>query len=225
MVILKKLLIVFCLLLIFTINISAFDISYLTVDAEFVLFSENPTTVSKILKMDESSLKNKIKESSIIYLAVNKSNTKQIQIDCKETEFSTSVKNLSNLSNDNINALLPSIIGADNIKGKIIYKNSDKFVRTDVCVGKNENECILTQFFTVVDSKMYTISFYTNINESTDYVDKTFTVTNEPENFNEDEKTPIIKIVVIISTVIFGLICLILIFTIIKDLILSKKSD
>lgn len=221
----KKLIAIIFLVCAFTISVSAFNISNITPSDEFIVYSENQTDVANILKTTETELAKTVTENSILYLAVNSNNTKQIQLKCKETDFSHSISNLNNLSDDSINTLLPQIAGLDNVKGETVYKGEQKFIKLNLQSQKNDNEYILTQFITVIEKKMYILSFYTDVNESTEYIDKAFSVTEHKENLKNDKDYSLLKTAVICATIIFGLVCVILIFTIIKDLIHRKDEQ
>ena len=225
MIVLKKILLFFCILLVFTLNVSAFETDYITPDNDFIVYSNDADRVAEILKIGKDTLKDSIENNNILYLAVNAKNTKQIQVSFKETDFTASVKNLSTLSADNINALLPDITGAENIKGEIVYKDKEKFVRTDIRTGKDENECILTQFFTITDGKMYTVSFYTDVKENVEYIDSAFVTTEYPQNTDEETPLSSTKIIIICATVLFGIACIFIIITIIKDMFFYKDTD
>ena len=125
---------------------------------------------------------------------------------------------------ESINSLLTEITGIENIKGEIVYKDNQKFVKLNLKSNRGENEYILTQFLTVTNKTMYTLSFYTAIDEDIDYIENTFSVSKEKININLNKDYSSIKIIVICATVIFAAACLILLYTIIRDLIVSKKN-
>ena len=221
MKILKKIIISFLLLLVFTFNATALSVDNLTPTDDLILYSENPSQVSEILKVDENSLAETIKENNIIFLAVNEKNSKQIQLIWDETAFSSSVGNLSNLSNDSINALLPDITGDDNIKGDIVYLENQKLVK----INKTSDNFIITQFYTIKDNKIYILSFFTNSDESLDYIDKTL-VTGDESNIDKAiDSAKLYRIVIICATVLFGGICFVIIFFILKDLFFTRAVD
>ncbi len=222
---LKKIIIALLLCLIFIVNVSALSIDQLTPNKEFIIYSADPEGVAKALNTDTTSLDNKVKEQNIIYLAVNKKNTKQIKLTCSETEFSKKVVNLSNLSDPSIKSLLPDITGRESVKGKIVLKNNQKYVNINLL--SEDDGYILTQYFTVRDKKLYTLSFYTDKNVSTDYIKTTFTTTTETddgiENLTSVPKS--FKIAVTCGTIVFGLAFIAVLISIILDLIKSKKRD
>jgi len=205
---LKKVLAFLILLMIFTLNVSAISVNDITPQKDMILYSEKPSKVSEILKIDENSLADTIKENNIIFLAVNKNNSKQIQLVWDETSFSSSVGNLSNLSNESIDALLPDITGDQNVKGDIVYKNNYKLVK----INKSQDNFIITQFYTIVDNKMYILTFYSGTAENLNYIDSTF-VTDTKSGIDEtiaDAKA--YRVIIICATVFFGGICFVIIF-------------
>ena len=65
--------------------------------------------IAAALNIDSEELSSYISENNVEYFAVNKENTVQIKLTVNITEFSSSVSNLSNLSDGNIESLLPEI--------------------------------------------------------------------------------------------------------------------
>lgn len=219
---LKKIILAICLVFLFGFSVTALEIDKITPDEDFIVYSKNPGKVAEVLSCDPESLANKITDQNIRFLAVNEDGSKQIQGTETETDFASSVKNLSNLSDSSIKTLLPDITGLPNITGKIVSKDGQKYVKINL---KNENEdYILTQFFTVQDSKLCTVSFYTKSGVSTEYIDSTFKTEGSISDNIEIPKTPTaFKVIVVIGTVIFGLACLVLIYSIARDIINSRK--
>ena len=219
---LKKIFLAICLVFLLGFSVTALEIDKITPGDDFIVYSKEPEKVSEVLKTDVESLSTKITEQNIKYLAVTKDGSKQIQATENETEFASSVNNLSNLSDSSIKTLLPDITGLPNIVGKIVSKDGQKYVKINL---KNENEdYILTQFFTIEDGKLYTVSFYTKSGVSTDYIDTTFKTEKSISDNIEIPKTPTaFKVIVIIGTIIFGLACLVLVYSIIKDIVKPKK--
>ncbi len=217
----KKIILAICLFLLLTLNVTALSVDQITPDSDFLIYSADPKGVADALNTEINELEAKINEQNIRFLAVNKDNTKQIQLTETKTDFSNTVGNLSNLSDSSIKSLLPDITGLDNIKGNIVLKDGQKLVNINL---KDQNSgYILTQYFTVTDKKLYTLSFYTEPNVSTKYIETAFSTTEkltDEINLNTNAKT--VRIVAIIGTVIFGLAFIIILATIIKDLI--KKS-
>lgn len=219
---LKKIILAICLVFLLGFGVTALEIDKITPDEDFIVYSSTPEKVAEVLSFDSQSLANKVAEQNIKFLAVNEDGSKQIQATESETDFSVSVNNLSNLSDSSIKTLLPDITGLSNITGKIVSKDGQKYVKINL---KNENEdYILTQFFTIEDGKLYTVSFYTKSGVNTDYIENTFKTEEMKSDDISIPKTPTaFKIIVIIGTVIFGVACLVLIYSVIRDIINSRK--
>lgn len=226
--VLKKIITFLCIAFVLTVSVSAnlvspFDLSQLTPSDDFIIYNEKPQEVAEILKTDTENLDNTVKEKNILYLAVNQDNTKQIQLTSNENDFSNSVINLSNFTNDSINSLLPDITGLNNVKGEIVFKDTQKFVKINL--RNDEGKYVLTQYFTVMDKKIYTLSFYTSLSVDTDYIETTFVTTkNKAEETKPDNNLTLTRFFLICGTLIFGCVCVILIFTIVKDLIPNKTE-
>lgn len=214
----KKIIAVILFAFVLSINVSAaFNVGDINTPDGFFVYSENPKKVADIVSMTPEKLKQHNEENNIIYFAVNEDNTKSIQLSCQETDFSNSISDLSLLSDTTVKSLIPDITGLNNIQGEIIFHKDLKFVKINIR-EKNEGY-ILTQFFTVTDKKMYILSFITENNGSLDYIDQAFSPVS-----NTDESDSTFRIIVIVATIIFGGVCLVLIFTIVKDLVLRKKE-
>ena len=209
-------------------SVTAIAQTEVNIDAgkDFFEFHSQPEKVASILKVSNEELQKTIADSGILFLAVNETNTKQIQLSSYENEFSQKVKNLSYISDDNIKSLLPQITGIENINGSIVKLNSQKFVNI---ILKSENEddpYILTQYFTVADGKIYTLTFYNTPNEDTEYIENVFYSLSSDSFLNDTAtQTKGIRVVIIIATILISAISLILVISIIKDMISNTKRE
>ncbi len=207
-------LLVLVLSLIFSFSISALKTDQLTPNEDFYIYSASPQKVAEILEMTKEGLKSDIESKGIIFLAVDKENSRQIQLTETENTFSTAVSNLSNLSDSSIRSLLPDITGIENIKGKIVLHGEQKYVRIEL----KSKEYILTQFFTVENKKLYTLSFYTNTDTSTEYIKNTFSYRQKTADSITLKEIPAnLKTFTIIGFSVFAVMFLVILFTIIKD--------
>lgn len=225
----KKIISAICLACLVSLNVCALNPNQINVPDDFLVYSKNNASkFAQVLNIEQKKLVTEIENSGTILLAVNENNSKQIRLTVDETDFSDATGSFATLSDTAIKSLLPSITGLQNVQGKIVKdKNSEKFVKIEL---KNQNEdYLLTQYFTVTDHKIYTLSFYTDSGESTDYIDSAFPTTDAAENntlSDEDiSQNALIRIAVIIATIIFSAIFLILLFTILKDLIPFKNKE
>lgn len=218
-----------CLLSLFNYNICALQPNQLNVPKDFSVYNEDPKAVAEVLNMTVEALEEEVNNSGTVLLAVNKENSKQIRLTVDETDFSDAAGNFATMSDNTIKSLIPDITGYSNVQGKIVTdKNDEKFV--EIALQNKNEDYLLTQYFTISDRKIYTLSFYTNNGESTDYIEETFAtfeVKTESNTVSDSSasKLKLIQIAVICATVIFGAIFFVLLYTIIKDFVLRKKTN
>ena len=207
-------LLVLVLSLIFSFSISALKTDHLTPTEDFFIYSASPQKVAEIVKMTQEDLKTDVESKNIIFLAVDAENTRQIQLTETENKFSTTVSNLSNLSDSSIRSLAADITGVENIKGKVVLHGEQKYVRIEL----KSKEYVLTQFFTVENKKLYTLSFYTNLEVSTDYIKDTFSYKQKTaDSITVKEIPKNLKTLTIIGFSIFGILFFVILYSIIKD--------
>ena len=207
-------LLVLVLSLIFSFSISALKTDQITPNEDLYIYSASPDKVAEIVKMTKEELKKDVESKNIIFLAVDKENMRQIQLTETENKFSATVSNLSNLSDSSIRSLVPDITGIENIKGKVVLHGEQKYVRIEL----KSKEYILTQFFTVENKKLYTLSFYTNNEASTDYIKDTFSYKQKTADSITIKEIPKnLKTLTLIGFSVFGIIFFVILFTIIKD--------
>ena len=199
-------------LLLFSVTVSAESKISLKPDGEFITETEK---IAEIIGMEKDGLLDFCIENNIIYIAVNKDNSKQIRVTVKETDFSKSIVNINGLSEDKINGLLPDIIGIEGVKGKVLNKNGQKFIKTEILSKDSGGDFLITEYITVADKKVYILNFYTNKNADTDYIEKTFESFESPYFVNETNSS---ITYVIIAIAIFSVASVIIVITIIKDL-------
>lgn len=225
----KFILTIFIVCLAFSFNVSAKKIEYindLKPQGEFYNYPEQADKAAKALGMDKFELRQYCLQNGVVYFAVDKDNTKQIKVTVETTDFSNSVINISGLSNDSITALIPDITGIENAKGEVITKDGQKFVKTQFKTEDSGGEYILTQYFTVANRTNIVLSFYTEKSLELDYIDKTFESFSSPLFITEkNDKSAAIESVVLVTAVIFGIACVVITFTIIRDIKKDKKES
>lgn len=205
-------LVIFCIL--FSFSASAENKISVTVDDEFSVYDLDPSAVAKALDLSVEELEQHVNESHIIYLAVNKTNTKQIKVNCYKTDFSSSIVNLSSLSDDKINSVMADIVG-DDIKGEIINDFGQKFIKRVVSVTEESKECTITQYITVANREYYLLSFYTAKGEDDSYIQN---VKFESPFFINEQQHPLMFINILpIAAIIFLAVGIFVVITIIKD--------
>ena len=192
---------------------------------EFYIYGEQTENVAKAVGMKKAELENYCIENGVAYFAVNKDNTKQIKVTVNYNRFSEEIINISSLLNSDITALIPDITGIENSSGEIISKNGQKFVKTQFITTDSGGEYVLTQYYTVASSANFVLSFYTEASANKDYIEKTFESFSSPLFIIEkSEKANPVKSVILVASVIFGVACVVIIFTIIKDIRKDKKT-
>lgn len=157
---------------------------------EFTVLSsgKNEKELASILGITEDELISYCKENSIEYLAVNRDNTKQIKLSVKQTEFSSAVINFSNLSDENIAAVIPEIIGVSNVKCETADKNGQKFAKVRLSSSDSGGEYTVSQYITVANKRLFILSVCTAADKNTDYADEIFEGFDS-EDFNHTKST------------------------------------
>ncbi len=206
-------------LLLFSVTVSAESKISLKPDGEFITETEK---IAEIIGMEKDGILDFCIENNIIYIAVNKDNSKQIRVTEKETDFSKSIVNINGLSEENINELLPDIIGIEGVKGEVLNKNGQKFIKTELSSSDSGGEYILTEYITVANKKVYVLSFYTASKTATDYIEKTFKTFESPYFINEINSS---IVYVVIAFAIFLTASVIIVITIIKDLKVKEPDS
>ena len=201
----------FCTIL----NISVFA---LNTSNEFLVLGEDTKKICDVLKLTEKELSNICKENYITYFAINKNNTKQIKLTEKETEFSKKIGNLTHLSDDTALILTEEALIPEGVSGQVVNKNGQKFVKTEVETNDSGGKFIITNFITVSDKKLYTLSFYTNSSLDTSYIEDIFETFNEDSFYNEKEASSPIIYVIWIGIILLIISAAFIIYTIIKDI-------
>ena len=201
----------FCTIL----NISVFA---LNTSNEFLVLGEDTEKICDVLKLTEKELSNICKENYITYFAINKNNTKQIKLTEKETEFSKKIGNLTHLSDDTALILTEEALIPEGVSGQVVNKNGQKFVKTEVETNDSGGKFIITNFITVSDKKLYTLSFYTNSSLDTSYIEDIFETFNEDGFYNEKEASSPIIYVIWIGIILLIISAAFIIYTIVKDI-------
>ena len=196
----------------------------LSPDEEFYIYGQHNEKISDILGVSETEIKEYCGKN-VIYMALNKDNSKQIRITTGQNAFTYSVVNISNFTNDKILSLSSDIIGIENVKGEVVNKNGQKFVKTEIRSEDSGGEYILTEYITVADKKSYVLSFYTDINADKGYIDEVFESYNSVYFINEKAQSKgILQYILPALTIIFGMITLLVAVTLIIDIRKKKKE-
>ncbi len=226
----KKIFVVFCLVfMLFSFSVLAKEqnlVNGFEVKGEFYSYLQAPEKVSQILGMTRKELDDYCKTNNIVLLSVDNQNKKQIRLTVSKTDFSGSIINLSKMTDNKIIELIPEITGLEGIKGTVVLKNGQKFLKTELKSEDSGGEYLLTQYITVADKSNYVLSFYTHIDEDTEYIENNFE--SYTKNFvflQEAEKKDYTVYIVAAAFVLFLLASVIIAISIILDMKKSKNSQ
>ncbi len=203
------------------ITVSGASKTTLTPFGDFLEYEKDSKDVANILNMEEDELLSFCSKNNIRGLWVNKDNTKQIRLSYYNTDFSNSVVNISTLSDDKISELVPDITGIENAKGEIVLKGIQKFIKLQLKSQDSGGDYNLTQYITVANKELFVLSFYTAIDDNTDYIyiEKTFDSFDFPyfltaENGSSDKW----QYIILIGAIVFALVAIVIGITVIRDI-------
>lgn len=222
----KTFLLLFSVLMIaFSFNAYAQITVSLPLDDEFAVFPEDTDTLSEILNMSSDDISLYCTENNIVYLAVDQSNSRQIRVSVFTNDFSNEVVNISRLSGDKITQLTEDIVGTKGIRGEIVNKNGQKFLKIQLRSDDSGGGYILTQYITVANRKNIILSFYNSEDVNIDYIQKAFEGYSSPLFINEEaNQSKILYYIIPIAILILLVIIASLGVSIVKDL-KSVESD
>lgn len=178
---------------------------------------------AKLLGMTADELESYCNENCIVFLAVNKDNTKQIRVSLAESAFSSSIGNLSNLSEDKIRLLIPDITGADS--GELIDKNGQSFIKTTQTLSDSGGEYSVINYVTVADKKDCVLSFYTASGTSTDYTNEVFESFSSDDFYKVADQKSYFGYVIIAAIVLLALGSAYIIFTLVRDIKNDRENN
>ncbi len=198
---------------------------------DFLLYSQNKTQVSEILKTDKEELDKYCLENNISQFAIDKDNLRQIKLLSYENEFSKATQDFDFFSEKELEANMGTIIGHKEKRPmhSIVTAQEQRFIKTEYFDKDESGSFKFTQYFTVEDSKNYCLVFLTNENADTSYINSVFEDFAKNEIFSKqnsatDEShgkmTTTIILIVAVSAVAAAIL-----FTVIRDIIKSKKAS
>ena len=203
------------------ITVSGASQTTLTPFGDFLDYQKNLEDVANLLNMEKDGLLSFCSKNNIRGLWVNKDNTQQIRLSYYNTDFSNSVVNISTLSDDKITELVPDITGIGNVKGEIVLKGNQKFIKLQLISQDSGGDYNLTQYITVANKELFVLSFYTAIDDKTDYIyiEKTFDSFDSPyfltpENGSSDKW----QYIILIGAIVFALLAIVIGMTVIRDI-------
>ena len=200
------------------------------VSDEFLVLGKDDEKLANALGISKAEIKEYCGEN-MLYLAVNKENSKQIRLTVAQNDFTNSVINISNFSNDKISKLVPQITGIDGVRGEIVEKNGQKFIKTEMRSNDSGGEFILTEYITVADKRSFVLSFYTDIGVNRDYIEKTFENYNCDYFYNQStteegtKKLDVLGLIVPALTIVFGVVAAVVSVSVIYELRKRKIAE
>ena len=216
---LKKIICAAASLLLLSVTVSALSgNAEISVGKEFYTNGDNAEKAAEIVGLDKDRLESYLEDNGIVYFAVDSDNTKQIRISVGESEFSGSVINLSNLSDDKITALMSDITGSREIRGDIVEKDGQKFVKTQISTSDSGGKYTVIQYITVAAKKNYVLSFYTSENEDTDYTETLFKTYKSDDFYSEKSDKSGYGYIILGAVILLCLVSAYIIFTLIRDI-------
>lgn len=187
---------------------------------EFTVLSsgKNEKELATILGITENELIGYCRENSIEYLAVNRDNTKQIRLSVNQTEFSSAVINFSNLSDENIAAVVPDIVGVSNVKCETADKNGQKFAKVRLSSSDSGGDYTVSQYITAANKKLFILSVCTAADKDADYADEIFEGFDSGD-FNHTKSTKNgYNGIIVGAIVILVVVCAFVTITLIRDI-------
>lgn len=192
----------------------------LQLDNEFYVYGQDNKELSKTIDMTESELKEYCKNNNITFLAVNKTNTKQIRKTEIEDAFSKKIGDFFALKDNEIIELAEELTGFSGVKGTVFEKGNKKFLKVELKSADSGGEYFLTQYITVSDSKKEILSFHTAKKENTDYIEEVFS-----SQFKTSKSSTALKVISVIGMVLFGGLALVVFVAIIKDTFEKRPTE
>ncbi len=207
----------------------AFTEPDITLPEEFLLYSENKSKVSEILKTSEEELDKYCLDNNVSHLAVNEDNSKQIKLLSYDNEFSKATIDFDFFTQKELEENMGTIIGHKEKRPihSVVTVGEQKFIKTEYFDKDQSGSFNFTQYFTVENSKNYCLVFLTNENADTAYIETVFDSFAKSEAFkkkNSSDNSDNKMTTTVILIVVVSLAAVVILFTVIKDIIKSKKA-
>lgn len=162
--------------------------------------------VAERLSMEPSEVKAYFKENALKFIAVSKDTKTQIRISRFADNFSSSVYDAQNLTDEQVNEMV-ALYGADSDIVSIIESGSRKYAKTTNVLEDSGGVYTATQYVTVAGGRIYVITCY-NPGETTskevEDIFSTFYVRDMTERISsyEVQKKWVIPFIVIMSVAV-----------------------
>lgn len=192
----------------------------LQVDKDFYVYGQQDAQLCEVIGMTESELKEYCKTNNITFLAVNKTNTKQIRKTEIKDDFSKKAGDFSAFKDEQILDLTEELTGFSNVKGTVFESGGQKFLKTEVKTTDSGGEYIITKYITVADAVKITLTFYTDAKEDTDYIEEVFS-----SQFKASNTVSAFKVITVVGIALFSALALVVLVAIIKDTFTKKPID
>ena len=192
----------------------------LQVDSDFYVYGQNNKELCQVIGMTESELENYCQTNNITFLAANKTNTKQVRKTEVKDDFSKKVGNFLALKDKEILDLADDLTGFSDVSGTVLKRGNQKFLKVELKTTDSGGEYILTRYITVTDGTKKVLTFYTDANENTDYIEDVFS-----SQFKISRLTLILKIIYMIGIVSFSALAVIVLVAIIKETFTKKPTE
>ena len=219
MIILKKAIVLLITLFFIFVPLTAAAESGVKIDVGKEFFTaetgDGKAKIAEIIGMSSEELDSFCNSGGIIFLAVNKDNSKQIRISCLKNKFSEAAENISLLSDEEIERLVPDITGVSSDGCEIVNKNGQKFIRCVSPLSDSGGSFFLTQYITVANGKNYILSFYTP-SEDGDFTEKIFKTYDRGDFLKNDKSHGATFGIAAAAIAVFAVICFV-IYTFIRD--------
>lgn len=203
-------------------SVTVFAAEDITLNAgkDFLVYSNGGDNgeIAAALNMESEELSAYISENNIEYFAVNKENTVQIKLTVNVTEFSSSVSNLSNLSDGNIESLLPELTGINGIRGEVLDKNGQKFAKIQLSSSDSGGDYAVTEYITAAKKKLYVLSVSVSSDGDGELADKAFAAFDCTDFNRVKTKKSYYGYVVLTAIILLVSVCAYIVFTLIRDI-------
>lgn len=176
------------LLLVFALSFKGGDGFTIEVDNSFAvaLKASESDNVAERLKVDENVVKSYFKENSLVFIAISKDTKTQIRISRFADNFSSSVYDSENLSDEKISEMV-SLYGGDAQSAETIESGGRKFAVMTELLKDSGGVYTSTQYVTVAGGKTYIITCYNPGDDTSKDVERifsTFYVRNMDDRIN-----------------------------------------
>lgn len=110
----------------------------------------------------KASAKKHFSDNNIVFLAADKNNAKQIQLQYAVTDFTGQVGELTDLDEEGVIAVASEIIDKNPNKWKIVLINGVKYIEARSTAKDSGGKYSVIQYFTIRNGALYTFSYYSS---------------------------------------------------------------